>query len=139
MPESALKMGHLSDKTEEKQAGAGESARAWCLLWPPCPLISAAVGLPVLYQSAGRSAPGGLIAPAGGGSPGTSAVRVSLAYPVANAATSGPPLPLRAVDDNGLTEGTGATWWALPTSSARRIPLFVPFTGKTVCDKGTQI
>lgn len=69
VPESALKMGRLSDKTEEKQAGAGEFARVWCLLWPPCPLISAAVGRSAQYQSAGRSIPGGLIAPVGEGCP----------------------------------------------------------------------
>ena len=27
--------------------------------------------------------------------------------------------PLRAIDDHGLTDAIGATWWALPTSSAR--------------------
>lgn len=45
VPESALKMGYLSDKKEEKQVGAGESARDLCLSWPPCSLISVAVGL----------------------------------------------------------------------------------------------
>ena len=49
------------------------------------------------------------------------------------------PVPLRVVDAHGLTEVIGAVWWALPTLSARGIPLFIPFTGKTVCDKGTQI
>ena len=108
--ESALKMGHLSDKTEEKQAGAGESVRYLPLLRPVCPLISAAVGLYAwprdevsLIHSITRAAD-----------------VVSLAYPVANAAASAPPAPCgrcprsdrghrRGVvgTAHGLTEGTG--------------------------------
>ena len=90
VPESALKMGYLSDKKEEKQAGAGESVRYLPLLRPVCPLISVAVGLSARYQSASRSTPGGLIAPAGKG-----------------VHSDRRPLPLRVVDAHGLTEGTG--------------------------------
>ena len=69
VPESALKMGHLSDKTEENRLERASLPGESRLSWPPCPLISAAAGRSAQHQSAGRSTPGGLIAPVGEGCP----------------------------------------------------------------------